>query len=121
MSYYDRIYRVVQQIPVGRVATYGQIADLADLPRRARLVGYALYQVDPAASEFIPWHRVINAKGEISHSPLRRGSDYLQRALLEAEGVRFNAQDRVSLTEYGWVPDDQFWQWMATTASGDEG
>jgi methylated-DNA-protein-cysteine methyltransferase-like protein len=77
MSSYPTIYAVVCQIPYGQVATYGQVADLANLPGRARLVGYALYRV-PADSE-IPWHRVINAKGEISESPVRYGSDYLQR------------------------------------------
>jgi methylated-DNA-protein-cysteine methyltransferase-like protein len=100
MSSYDAIYQVVRQIPVGQVATYGQIADLASLPGRARLVGYALYRVAPDAD--IPWHRVINAKGEISESPIRFGSDHLQRVLLEAEGVQFNSRGKVNLHDYRW-------------------
>ena len=103
MSAYHRIYAIVQQIPYGRVATYGQIAELAELPRRARLVGYALFRVAPETT--VPWHRVINAKGEISMSPLREGNDYLQRSLLEAEGVQFNHNGKVNLRQYLWQPD----------------
>lgn len=107
MSSYDRIYDVVRLIPYGQVATYGQIADLAGLAGRARLVGYALYRVTDDME--VPWHRVINAKGEVSESPFRNGSDYLQRSLLEAEGVQFNANGKISLSRYRWhAPLDQF-------------
>jgi len=98
---YTRIYEVVSQIPSGKVATYGQIAELCGLVGQARLVGYALFQVDVPTSP-VPWHRVINAKGEISHSPLRRGADYLQRSLLEAEGIEFDQSSKVSLAKYKW-------------------
>ncbi|NJR52822.1 MAG: MGMT family protein, partial [Leptolyngbyaceae cyanobacterium CSU_1_3] len=94
MSSYDRIYEVVRQIPVGQVATYGQVAELANLSGRARVVGYALFRVDLRSD--IPWHRVINAKGEISESPFRQGGDYLQRSLLEAEGVKFSKSGKVN-------------------------
>jgi methylated-DNA-protein-cysteine methyltransferase-like protein len=103
VSRYDLIYTVVRQIPKGKVATYGQVADLADLPGQARLVGYALYRVDMNLSD-IPWHRVINAKGEVSHSPLRRGTDYLQRSLLEDEGIQFSSNDKIDLKQYLWDP-----------------
>ena len=59
-SSYAKIYAVVSRIPKGRVATYGQVAALARLPRRARLVGYALHTL-PAESD-VPWHRVVNAE-----------------------------------------------------------
>lgn len=101
MSTYDRIYAVVCQIPPGRVATYGQVATLANLPGQARLVGYALYRVDMAVLD-IPWHRVVNVKGEISHSPRRRGTDYRQQALLEAEGIVFDDQGKLDLKRYLW-------------------
>jgi len=68
LSSYDQIYAIVRQIPCGQVATYGQVAELANLPGQARLVGYALFRVP---SDEIPWHRVINAKGEVSQSPWR--------------------------------------------------
>jgi methylated-DNA-protein-cysteine methyltransferase related protein len=97
---YDRIYAIVRQIPRGTVATYGQVAELADLPGRQRLVGYALYRVDIEGD--IPWHRVINAKGEISYSTARQGGDYLQRSLLEAEGIQFNEAGKINLRQYLW-------------------
>ena len=100
MSSYEGIYAIVQQIPYGQVATYGQIAELANLPGRARLVGYALFRVAPEMD--IPWHRVVNAKGEISESPVRYGSDHLQRSLLEAEGIQFSAEGRINLRAYRW-------------------
>jgi len=106
MSSYDAIYAVVRRIPRGRVATYGQVAELANLPGQARLVGYALYRVDMDLAD-VPWQRVVNAKGEISHSIFRNGSDYAQRSLLEAEGIQFNANGKISLTDYRWQPDER--------------
>lgn len=101
-STYARIYRVVSKIPRGRVATYGQVAMLADMPRAARQVGYALAALRDDEKD-VPWHRVINSKGEISarHEP---GYDDLQRVLLEQEGVRFDAQGRVALENVQWKP-----------------
>jgi methylated-DNA-protein-cysteine methyltransferase related protein len=103
MSAYESIYTIVRQIPPGRVATYGQVAALAGLAGKPRLVGYALYRLAPG--DAVPWQRVINAKGEISQSVFRNGSDLLQRDLLEAEGICFNAQGRVSLQQYRWHPE----------------
>ena len=103
MSTYDNIYAIIRQIPEGQVATYGQVADLANLYGQARLVGYALYRVDMRLSD-IPWHRVINAKGKISHSTLRHGTDYLQRTLLELEGIKFSPEGKISLRDYLWQP-----------------
>lgn len=103
MSAYDDIYAIVRQIPAGRVATYGQVAELANLAGKARLVGYALYRVDLRLSD-IPWHRVINARGEISQSPFRYGTDDLQRLLLEGEGIQFSAEGKINLRAYRWQP-----------------
>ena len=97
---YEFIYTLIRQIPRGRVATYGQIAEIAGLAGQARRVGYALSALSP--DTVVPWHRVLNAKGEIS---LRSGSgDSLQRRLLEQEGVVFDSNDRVSLSRYQWRP-----------------
>jgi methylated-DNA-protein-cysteine methyltransferase related protein len=101
---YDRIYDIVRQIPHGKVATYGQVAELAGLGRGARVAGYALFRVTPDMD--VPWQRVINAKGEISESPFRLGADHLQRSLLEAEGVKFSQQGKVDLKKYQWRPTD---------------
>ena len=96
---YARIYSVVKRIPRGRVATYGQVAALAGLGGHARQVGYALAAL-PERSD-VPWQRVINAKGLVSaRSEPGAGSE--QRDLLEREGVRFDAGDKVSLARYRW-------------------
>jgi methylated-DNA-protein-cysteine methyltransferase-like protein len=96
---YKRIYAVVRLIPRGRVATYGQVAALAGLPRHARQVGYAL-QALPDGMD-VPWQRVINSKGEISARP-HPYAEQQQRALLEREGVVFDANGRISLPRFGW-------------------
>ena len=98
---YERIYNVVKRIPRCRVATYGQIAELAGLPRQPRMVGYALSALPESRS--IPWHRVINAKGEVS-ARSEPGFDQLQRNLLEDEGIEFDARDRISLARFRWQP-----------------
>jgi methylated-DNA-protein-cysteine methyltransferase-like protein len=100
-STYDYIYAVVRQIPMGQVATYGQIAELAGLVGKPRVVGYALYRVTDG--DEVPWHRVINAKGEVSRSPHRQGTDDLQRVLLAAEGVEFDATEKLDLRKYRWM------------------
>jgi methylated-DNA-protein-cysteine methyltransferase-like protein len=104
-SHYAKIYAAIRRIPKGKVATYGQIAKLAGLPRHPRLVGYALFNSE--ADSRLPWHRVVNAKGEISYSPSRRKADHLQRLLLEAEGVAFSERGRIDLARYRWQPSSQ--------------
>ncbi len=96
---YRRIYAVVRRIPRGKVATYGQVAELADLRGHARQVGYALHATPDDLD--IPWQRVINAKGEVSArvDPMMEG---LQRSLLEAEGVVFDRHGRVDLDHFRW-------------------
>lgn len=96
---WERVYAVVRRIPKGRVATYGQVARLAGLGRNARQVGYALHAL-PAHSG-VPWHRVINARGEISLGP-SGGADVTQRLRLEREGVKLNARGRIDLKRFGW-------------------
>jgi methylated-DNA-protein-cysteine methyltransferase-like protein len=98
---YRRIYAVVSRIPRGRVATYGQVAELAGLPRQARLVGYAMHAL-PAGSD-VPWHRVVNAAGKVSLRSDGLGHDDLQAQLLAREGVRFVA-GAIPLARYRWQP-----------------
>jgi methylated-DNA-protein-cysteine methyltransferase-like protein len=98
---YRRIYAVVRRIPRGRVATYGQVASLAGLAGHARQVGYALHAL--AKGTTLPWHRVINAKGEVSRRR-RPGDELSQRMLLEREGIRFDGRGRVALGRLRWNP-----------------
>jgi len=98
---YARIQAVVRRIPRGRVATYGQVAALAGLAGHARQVGYALHAL--AADSPVPWQRVVNARGAVS--PRRMpGWDGLQRALLEREGIVFDARGRIDLGRQRWRP-----------------
>ncbi len=98
MSSRDRIYAAVQRIPRGRVATYGSVAVLAGLPGHARQVGYALAAL-PERTD-VPWHRVVNARGEISDRSTDRTFESLQRARLEAEGVAFDERDCIDLDRF---------------------
>ncbi|MXX62221.1 MAG: methyltransferase [Holophagales bacterium] len=99
---HDTFKRIVRLIPEGRVATYGQIAELANRPRNARQVGYTLARLE---DESVPWHRVVNVRGSISE----RGVDPLesverQRFLLQEEGVVFDRRGRIDLERFGWRP-----------------
>jgi methylated-DNA-protein-cysteine methyltransferase-like protein len=98
-STYARIYDVVRKIPAGKVATYGQIAEMARLPGRARQVGYALYTLKSPSG--VPWHRVVNAKGEISRRAVF-GAEIRQQQVLEEEGIEFDLRGRISLKTFGW-------------------
>ena len=98
-STYERTYAVVKKIPRGRVATYGQIATLAGLRGQPRQVGYALNHLRGIGD--VPWHRVINAKGEISKRS-QPGCEKVQRTLLEREGVEFGLNGQVELTRFQW-------------------
>lgn len=97
----EAICAVVRRIPRGWVATYGQIAAMAGLPRRARLVGRVLQHLEPGTG--IPWHRVVNAKGEVSYSLSRNGGDARQRRLLEKEGIEFDGRNRLDLERCRWL------------------
>jgi len=103
-SRYSRIYAVVRRIPRGRVATYAQVARLAGLAGHARQVGYALHAM--ATERHVPWHRVINARGEVSPRS-DPGSDAAQREFLEHEGVVFDRSGRIDLARFQWRPRDR--------------
>jgi methylated-DNA-protein-cysteine methyltransferase-like protein len=100
MSSYKRYYEVISQIPRGRVSTYGTVATVAGLPGRARQVGYALAALPDEHD--IPWHRVINAKGELSRRSGGTAFEQIQRILLKEEGIRFDERGRVDLEGCGW-------------------
>lgn len=99
MNVFERIYAVVQTIPKGKVASYGQVAMLAGNPRWARVVGYALH-VNPKPGE-IPCHRVVTKDGATSAAFAFGGGD-MQRTLLEEEGVTFLPDGRVDMDKHRW-------------------
>jgi methylated-DNA-protein-cysteine methyltransferase-like protein len=100
-----RIYQVARQIPVGQVATYGQVALVAGA-NSARRVGRAMATL-PADSD-VPWHRIINSQGKIS---VRRqgGPDPEQKRRLRLEGVRLDRQGRVDLPAVAWPGPSLQW------------
>lgn len=103
-SFYTAVWDWVRRVPKGRVVTYGQVATALGSPRAARAVGYALFAlIEAPRDRAVPWHRVLNAKGEISiGGALHRPG--VQRQLLEAEGICFDASDCVPLKQYRYVP-----------------
>jgi methylated-DNA-protein-cysteine methyltransferase related protein len=101
-SFDQRVYAAVALIPHGRLATYGQIAELIGAYGCARQVGWALRRL--ALPSPVPWHRVVNAQGTISFSPSREGSDWIQAELLRAEGIAVDGAGRLQLGRYLWVP-----------------
>lgn len=98
---YQRIYQVVGRIPPGRVATYGQVAALAGLAGHARQVGYALHALPESSG--VPWHRVVNAKGEISLRAMP-GAELVQQQRLAREGVHLQPNGRIPLEQVRWRP-----------------
>lgn len=95
---FQRVWAIILRIPRGRVATYGQISDLID--RRLTPVGVG-WAIRAAPESALPWQRVVNASGGISTDREHPG---LQRAMLEAEGVRFEKDGTIDLDRYGWRP-----------------
>lgn len=94
---FEQIYTIARQIPVGRVATYGQIARLVGNPRLARVVGYAMHE----APGDVPCHRLVNRFGGLSDAFAPFGKD-THRMLLEMEGVEFCLDGTVDLERFLW-------------------
>ena len=102
-SFDQRVWDAACQIPPGQLATYGQIADWIGAYGRARQVGWALGRL--ALPSPVPWQRVVNARGRISFSGSREGSDWIQREMLIAEGIPVDSEGRLPLGRYLWRPD----------------
>ena len=102
----QRVWRWVQEIPLGHVATYGQVARGAGLVGRgaARQVGYALAAL--SRDTRVPWHRVVNVAGRISarSDPAR---PHFQRILLEAEGIELGLTGTLDLSRYAWTENSE--------------
>jgi methylated-DNA-protein-cysteine methyltransferase-like protein len=102
-AYYEQVWNLVRQIPKGRVAAYGQIAQMIPIPNGVDFETYKAFSprwvggAMAACPDDVPWQRVINSQGKISDRP---GAER-QRRLLEEEGIVFN-KDRVDFKRYGW-------------------
>lgn len=102
-SAFLRVYEIARQIPYGRVATYGQIAQVLGPPMTARDVGDAMAALrDGQPDPPVPWQRVINAQGRVS-------TGQRQQALLEQEGVVFTVKGVTDLGRFGWQGPDPDW------------
>ncbi|TQB73040.1 hypothetical protein MPDQ_006290 [Monascus purpureus] len=107
----NAVYAAVQEIPHGRVTSYGHIARLLGQPQRPRQVGISLKHLPRNPSEYfnidnVPWQRVINSKGMISHR--EPGAAERQAEVLRQEGVDVQTDSMgemyVDLDRYGWFP-----------------
>jgi methylated-DNA-protein-cysteine methyltransferase-like protein len=98
IGFREDVIKAVSAIPEGKVASYGQIATLIGRPGAARQVGMVLRGL--GRDTLVPWQRVINAKGGLS--TYKVGSGELQRALLEQEGISFDAEGFCDLAQYRW-------------------
>ncbi len=101
---YGHIYSVVRRIPAGKVATYGQVAELAGIPGAARVVGTAMRASTPKMG--LPWQRVVGKRSRTlaAISILDPIGGAAQRTLLEAEGIVFTSSGGIRLDRYGWLP-----------------
>ncbi len=102
-QYRERVYKIVRQIPRGRVMTYGQIAYILGKGYTPRTVGFVMHSADESNT---PWQRVINSQGGCSTGRIVLPSDMQQR-LLEQEGVKFDAKGRCDLEAFLWHPDQE--------------
>lgn len=102
MDFYDQVYDIVEQIPEGKVMTYGQIARILGRPGGARQVGRAMKAAPREGS--LPCHRVLNKSGALAPVDVFGGPG-IQRALLEREGVSFRANGHVEMSKHIWLGD----------------
>jgi len=99
-SYREKVYKIVREIPAGRVMTYGQIAEILGKGYTARTIGYVMHAAD---TENVPWQRVINSQGGCSTGKMTMPIN-IQQKILEDEGVIFNEKGRCDLNIYRWFP-----------------
>jgi methylated-DNA-protein-cysteine methyltransferase-like protein len=97
---FKSVFALVKKIPKGRVMTYGQIATLLESRISPRAVGWAMH----GCPKGVPWQRVVNASGGMSTDRIPEIPAGMQRAILEAEGIRFRPTGRLDLEKYRWTP-----------------
>lgn len=97
---YEPIYTAIRRVPKGKVSSYGAIAQLAGLPRRARLVGTVLKNSSPSLK--LPWHRIVTSSGRLAF-PVGSDPFRTQQSRLKREGVTF-ANNKIDMSFYAWPP-----------------
>ncbi|MCI8979788.1 MAG: MGMT family protein [Clostridia bacterium] len=97
-----RVYKAVEQIPYGRVVTYGEVARMSGSPRASRAVGNILHK-NPFFG-VVPCHRVVHADGALAE-PFAFGGERIQREMLEKEGISFTKEGKVDMKKYGYIFD----------------
>lgn len=102
MTTFERIWALARQIPPGRVATYGQLAQMLGNPRMSRVVGFAMHDSPPD----VPAHRVVNRRGECSDCFPPFGKE-THRLLLSMEDVPFLPDGRIDFSRCLWQPDNE--------------
>ncbi|MBI9073546.1 MAG: MGMT family protein [Melioribacteraceae bacterium] len=102
-DFFDRVYKVVEKIPCGKVTTYGAIAEVCGIRSSARAVGWAL---NSAKVSHLPCHRVVNRFGALT-GKVHFQTPNLMQELLESEGVEFDNDNCVLMDKYLWKPDDE--------------
>ena len=101
-NFTEKVIEIIQQIPAGKVMTYGQIATFAGSPRGARQVVRILHSMSEKYQ--LPWHRVINTKGEIGFQD--EESFFIQKMSLESEGIQFNDNKSINIQKYQYHPSN---------------
>lgn len=105
-AFTERVIKIIKDIPEGKVMTYGQIAKLAGSPRGARQVVRILHSMSKKYN--LPWHRVINSKGEIG---LTEDESYnIQKLFLQSEGVEIINRSKINLGKYQYFPEPYDYQ-----------
>lgn len=100
LEFFNEVYDIVEQIPAGKVTSYGQIARILGRPRGARLVGWAM-RAAPGERK-LPCHRVVSKEGKLAPGDAFGGAG-IQRELLTVEGVSFLDGDRVDMSKHMWM------------------
>ncbi len=95
-SFTEKVITIIQQIPPGKIMTYGQVAAAAGSPRAARQVTRILHSM--SAKYNLPWHRIVNVHGQIVLKD--EEARYFQRTSLQNEGVEVGLNDRIDLTQF---------------------
>jgi methylated-DNA-protein-cysteine methyltransferase-like protein len=108
----EHIWATVRDIPKGSVASYGQIAEIAGIPRGARQVGYALRKL-PSGSD-VPWHRVIQTSGKIAFEKGSPAYNRQSRRLIMEDIVIL--EGRIDMQKYRWQPDLDELLWKPSAA-----